>query len=213
MNIYPENFRNFPESEKQIWMSFKDWVEEVSSDYEFDNTPYPELYDFKLVSSRKNIAAKKSLQVKADGASFTLLVAKFEIIHEKFSRFNKTSRDIKEEYTHFGGYIELKDKEFGRAFFRPEAVKGSLSVTLTETEISDAISKTHRVFVENEEAFKQKIADSADELAAILKERKLLNIEFSGNAILFSNLKPIDKDGLVAIVNAGLQLDKALNGE
>jgi hypothetical protein len=211
MNIYPENFRNFPESEKKIWMSVKDWIEEKSSDYEFDNVDYPELYGFKLVSTRRNIAAKKSVSAAKDGTSFTLLVAKFEIIHEKFSRFNKTSRDIKEEFTHFGGYIELKEKELGRAFFRPEGVKGSLSVTLEEISINETISKTHRSWVENKDAFLEKTADKTEALTAILKEYKDLHIEFAGDAILFSTLNPIDEKELDIILNAGIALDKALN--
>ncbi len=211
MNIYPENFRNFPESEKKIWMSVKDWVEIASADYQFDNTKYPELYSFKLVSNRRNISAKKSITVTKDGTVFTLLVAKFEIVHEKFSRFNKTSRDIKEEFTHFGGYIELKEKELGRAFFRPETVKGSLSVTLEEIEINETIAKTHKVFVENKEAFIEKTAGNMEALTAIIKGNKDLHIEFDGNAILFSTLKPIDEKGLETILQIGLELEKALN--
>lgn len=212
MNIYPENFRNFPENEKKIWMSVKDWVEALSNDYNFDAAPYPQLYNFKLVSSRKNIAAKKSVSVAKDGASFILLVAKFEIVHEKFSRFNKTSRDIKEEFTHFGGYIELKDKELGRAFFRPAATKGSLSVTLEEIEINETITKTHRQFVENKDNFLSKLGDRVDGLTEALKGNKDINIEFAEDAILFSTLKPIDDKELQTTVDVGLQLDRVLNG-
>lgn len=214
MNIYPENFRNFPESEKKIWMSVKDWIEAKSADYEFDSSAYPDLYSFKLVSTRRNIAAKKSVSVTKDGASFALLVAKFEIVHEKFSRFNKTSRDIKEEFTHFGGYIELKEKEAGRAFFRPESAKGSLSLSLEEIEINETISKTHKTWVENKDVFLGKMSDKIDALTELLKnkENKDLHIEFDGNAILFSTLKPIDEKVLETTLNIGLELDKILNG-
>jgi hypothetical protein len=215
MNIYPENFRNFPESEKKIWMSVKDWVEAASADYQFDNTAYPELYSFKLVSTRRNIAAKKSITAAKDGASFTLLVAKFEIVHEKFSRFNKTSRDIKEEFTHFGGYMEIKEKEAGRAYFRPESAKGSLSISLDEIEINETISKTHRSWVENSDLFLEKMGDKLDALTEIFKdkENKDLRIEFDGNAILFSTLKPIDDKVLETTLTIGLALDKIFGND
>lgn len=214
MNIYPENFRNFPESEKKIWMSVKDWVEAASADYQFDNTAYPELFSFKLVSTRRNIAAKKSVTVTKDGLTFTLLIAKFEIVHEKFSRFNKTSRDIKEEFTHFGGYIEIKEKEAGRAYFRPESAKGSLSITLEEIEVNETVAKTHRSWVENKDVFLEKMADKVDALTDIFKEKenKDLHIEFDGNAILFSTLKPIDEKVLDATLTMGLRLEQIFNG-
>lgn len=214
MNIYPENFRNFPESEKKIWMSVKDWVEAASADYQFDNTAYPELFSFKLVSTRRNIAAKKSVTVTKDGSTFTLLIAKFEIVHEKFSRFNKTSRDIKEEFTHFGGYIEINEKEAGRAYFRPESAKGSLSITLEEIEANETIAKTHRCWVENKDVFLEKMGDKVEAFTEIFKEKenKDLHIEFDGNAILFSTLKPIDAKVLETTLTIGLKLNQILNG-
>jgi len=200
----PKNYQNLSQEEKADWNYIKQIFARISVDYKVSKVPKPSLIKFEVFNSQKSLKLLQSYNIRTGDTQFILCLIEYNTSHQEAHPYGGTIKTNSHKYL-FG--LLKSNKDFGKAFLRPEIMGDKISEFFSPSELDikgfDKFNRNYYLITSDKKKF---VTGMDGQLLNQLSAVKNLEMEFDGGKCLFRLKKAIDLDEALELCELGMKM-------